>query len=159
MQQALLTAGDDTHERNSRGPADAGLTVSRRAMLEAAEDVHSSYAALLRAIDRLEEAVEQETAALRSRTPVDLKEFHTRKTHGHLELSRAMRGLEGGVIEPMVRDRLSTLRAKLETNRAVLAMHLEAVREISTIVADAIRESESDGTYSSSIGRAGGQRP
>jgi hypothetical protein len=119
----------------------------------AMEDERRSHAALIGAIERLEETVDQETAALRSRQAVDLKEFSNRKTHGHLELSRAMRPFEGTRMGPAVLERLAGLRSKLETNGAVLALHLEAVREIATILSDAIRESESDGTYSSSIGR------
>jgi hypothetical protein len=34
-------------------------------------------------------------------------------------------------------------------------MHLDAVREISAIVTDAIREAESDGTYSRTIRKSG----
>ena len=56
----------------------------------------AAAASLARAIDRLEEVVEQETAALRSRAQVDLKEFNTRKSHGLLELTRAMRLFEPG---------------------------------------------------------------
>ena len=47
------------------------------------------------AIERLEEAVAQETAALQSRKTFDLKEFNDRKSHGLLELTRAMRLIEG----------------------------------------------------------------
>ena len=109
-------------------------------------------------IDRLEELIEAETAALRSRTKIDLKEFNHRKSHGLLELSRAMRQREGAILDAAIRARLAGLRAKLETNRAVLKMHLEAVREISSIVSDTIRNAESDGTYSLSV-RSGQKRP
>jgi hypothetical protein len=51
--------------------------------------------------------------------------------------------------------RLAGLRARLETNRTMLKMHLDAVREISAIVTDAIREAESDGTYSRTIRKSG----
>ena len=101
-----------------------------------------------KAIERLEEIVEQETAALRSHAKIDLKDFNNRKSHGLLELSQAMRLLDGVAVDPAILTRLGTLRTRLETNRAVLKMHLDAVREISTIVADAIRDAESDGTYS-----------
>ena len=108
-------------------------------------------------IDRLEELIEAETAALRSRTKIDLKEFNHRKSHGLLELSRAMRQHDGAIQDEAIRARLAGLRAKLETNRAVLKMHLEAVREISSIVTDTIQNAESDGTYSHSV-RSGQKR-
>jgi hypothetical protein len=106
---------------------------------------------LLKVIERLEDVIDQETAALQSRTKYDLKDFNDRKSHGLLELSRAIRFLNGAGPDETVKSRMATLRGKLETNRAVLKMHLDAVREISTIVADAIRDAESDGTYSISI--------
>lgn len=102
------------------------------------------------AIERLEEAVEQETAALRSRAGADLREFNDRKSQGLLELTRAMRHIEGAP-EPALATRLSRLRAKLEINSTELKMHLEAVREISAVMADVMRNAESDGTYSRSI--------
>lgn len=109
------------------------------------------------AIERLEEAVEQETAALQNRTGLDLREFNDRKSQGLLELTRAMRHIEGGAPEPALVHRLAGLRTKLEINSAALKMHLDAVREVSTVMADAMREAESDGTYSRSI-RAGNRK-
>lgn len=115
----------------------------------------AAAASLVRAIDRVEEVVEQETAALRNRAQVDHKEFNTRKSHGLLELTRAMRLFEPGALTEPLQIRLAALRAKLEANRAALAMHLEAVREISTIMAEAMQKAESDGTYSEAAVRAG----
>ncbi len=125
----------------------------RLAPVKPAEDETGVLASLIRTIERLEETLEQETAGLRSRAPVDLKDFNTRKTHGLLELTRVMRHLDRGGLTPPVAARLSVLRTSLEVNQRVVKMHLEAVREVSAIVADAIQEAESDGTYSVSIGR------
>ena len=102
-------------------------------------------------IDRLEEIVEAETQALRNRTRVDLNDFNHRKSQALLELSRATRQGDGASLGEPLRARLSGLRARLETNRAVLSLHLEAVREISSIVAETIRQAESDGTYTLSV--------
>ena len=103
-------------------------------------------------IQRLEEVVDQETAALKSRKQVDLKDFNDRKSHALLDLSRALRQMQaGGANQAYLKNRLAELRAKLEVNRRVLQMHLEAVREVSTTLADAIREQDSDGTYSPSV--------
>ena len=123
----------------------------------AARPPESAPAPLDRVIERLEEVVEQETAALRSRTAIDLKDFNNRKSQGLLELNRALRGLDGPPKEKAVLARLAGLRAKLDVNRAVLEMHLAAVREVATVLADAIRDAESDGTYSPTFG-AGGLR-
>lgn len=125
------------------------------AALRAGED-RAAFAVVEKTIERLELLIDQETAALQSRTAVDLKDFNDRKSLGLLELTRAMRPIEGAPPDPVLHGRLLRLREKLEINRAALRTHLEAVREISTIVADAMRNAESDGTYTPSIrgGRA-----
>jgi hypothetical protein len=46
---------------------------------------------------------------------------------------------------------MASVRGKLEVNRALLKMHLEAVREIAETMSDAIRNAESDGTYSHTV--------
>jgi hypothetical protein len=104
-----------------------------------------------RAIARLEEVVEQETVALKGRSAIDLNDFNNRKSQGLLDLNRALRGLDAPSKDTAAMARLASLRAKLDANQAVLKMHLEAVREVARVLADAIRDAESDGTYSPSI--------
>lgn len=106
---------------------------------------------LLNTIAMLESVVEEETAALNSRKQVDFDAFTQRKSQGLLDLNRAMKILATIADHPLVIERLARLREKLAVNQATLQLHLDAVREISTLVANAIRESESDGTYSQSI--------
>jgi hypothetical protein len=132
------TAGVVVQLSAARGYDEGGATA--RSMLE-------------QAIQRLCDVVDQETDALRKRTAVDLKVFNERKSHGLLELNRALRLIDGAATSPAVTGQLATLRAKLEVNQAVLRMHLEAVREVSAILADAIRDQESDGTYSPTMSR------
>ena len=104
-----------------------------------------------KAIARLEDVLDQETTALRARGAIDLKSFNNRKSHGLLDLSRALRVYEGTEPDALLRARLSGLRQKLEENRRVLKIHLDAVRENAAVIADAIREAESDGTYTAGI--------
>jgi hypothetical protein len=106
-------------------------------------------------IERLEALVDQETALLRTRTAVDLKEFNNRKSQGLLDLTRALRPLGSRAPDARTHAALARLRAKLEVNRALLRNHVEAVREISTMLCDAIRNLDSDGTYAPSVRRAG----
>jgi hypothetical protein len=113
------------------------------------------YLPLERAIERLEEVVDQETAALRSRAGIDLADFNNRKSQGLLDLNRALRSHDGLARDKAALARLAGLRAKLDANRAVLKTHLDAVREVATVLADAIRDTESDGTYSPGF-RSGG---
>lgn len=120
--------------------------------LAARRSTESGGLLLDRAIARLMEVIDQETEALRRRAAVDLKDFNNRKAQGLYELNRALRMLEGATDRSTI-ERLAGLRVKLADNSAVLKLHLEAVREISTIMSDAIRDTESDGTYSQSSHR------
>lgn len=154
MHQQSLRAEDHAAPQSAASLADlVQARKPRLASVKPAEDETGVLASLIRTIERLEETLEQETAGLRSRAPIDLKDFNNRKTHGLLELTRVMRHLDRGSLSPSVAARLSALRISLEVNQRVVKMHLEAVREVSAIVADAIREAESDGTYSVSVGR------
>ncbi len=105
-----------------------------------------------RILHRVEKLVDGETAALRSRAAIDLKEFNNGKSQALLEFSLAIRSLDGATLDAELTKRLKVLRGKLETNRGVLQMHLEAVREIASVVADSIKDAEWDGTYSQLTG-------
>lgn len=104
--------------------------------------------ALVKAIARLEDVVEQETASLSAGAMPVFEDLNYRKSHGLLELTRAMRLVDPAWISDDLRDRLQTFRAQLERNRTLLKTHLDATREISAILTAAIRDAESDGTYS-----------
>jgi hypothetical protein len=108
-----------------------------------------------RAIEYLGALIDQETNALRTRAAIDLAEFNNRKNQGLLELNRALRALDRSSAGAWIAARLAGLRTKLDANRALLQTHVEAVREVAGVVADSIRDSESDGTYSPSIRAAG----
>ncbi|MDA9419687.1 flagellar biosynthesis protein FlgN [Bradyrhizobium sp. CCBAU 11445] len=102
---------------------------------------------LLAAIRRLESIVEEETVALTTRQKIDFDDFSARKSRSMLEFVRLMRARMhlGGDVE--VTDEIQRLREKLERNRSILEMHYDAVREIAGIIVKAIKEAESDGTY------------
>ena len=132
-------------------PAAARDGVARRPMGQARAEADLALAdgdgaaassAFERCIERLEDVVDQETAALKSRAAADLREFNNRKSQGLLELSRSLRYFQAAPPSNAVLARLAGLREKLDTNQAVLKLHLEAVREVSTIMADAIRDAE-----------------
>ncbi|MDQ0506691.1 hypothetical protein [Xanthobacter agilis] len=114
--------------------------------------VTPAVATLLSAIDHLEEALDAETTAFETRTPFDIEEINRRKSRCLLELSRAARAL------PQIADadlvaRVGVLKAKLERNSYVLSVQLAAAQEVAAILDRAMRESESDGTYSAMAGR------
>jgi hypothetical protein len=111
-----------------------------------------------RTMQRIEMLVERETEALKSRASIDLRESNNGKSQALLELGLAARSLQGVQLDPELVKRLKALRGKLEANRAVLRRHLEAVREVASVVADTIQDREWDGTYSQHAGSGGGAR-
>jgi hypothetical protein len=121
-------------------------------------DEKSANVILENAVRRLEETVEQETAALRSRTPIDLNEYNNRKSQGLLELDRALRMLGESQPSEEMKGALRSLRDKLDLNREVLKTHLDAVREVAGLIAESIRNADSDGTYTFPF-RSKGQAP
>lgn len=138
------------------GQQRTSANIARPAPLSADESAALAPALLKSAVERLEAVIDQETAALKMRRAVDLNDFNDRKSHGFVELSRAMRHFEGAALDPTIVSCLTGLRSKLETNSAVLKMHLEAVKEVSTVVADAMRHADSDGTYAPTLRRPAG---
>ncbi|WP_112664681.1 flagellar protein FlgN [Microvirga flavescens] len=104
-------------------------------------------------LDRLEDTIEAETAALLSHDWSDQPEFNRRKSQGLLELSRMVRAIDTASLDHETIARLKRLRAKIELNHSVLEMNLRAVQEVADIVSGAIRNAESDGTYSAFVRR------
>jgi len=108
----------------------------------------ATLTALLRAVERTEELLDEETGALENRSTVDFVSFVRRKSQSLLEITRAARALKDFEVDPTVTDRLAALKDKLERNQAVLRLHLEAVREVAELLVKTARDVESDGTYS-----------
>ncbi|MBO6718597.1 MAG: hypothetical protein JJ913_11625 [Rhizobiaceae bacterium] len=99
-------------------------------------------------IRRIEEAIDTETAAIRTDANFDLKASNARKSRYLYELNRATRGLSAEHINPETRAGLQRLRGKLETNERAILAHLNAVQEVALMVQNAIQHAENDGTYS-----------
>lgn len=116
---------------------------------QAPERAAHGQAIVLETIERVEAIVDAETAALKEFKTIDLREFNNRKSQALLELMRATRNLGGAKLDQHAASRVAALRVKLETNLELLNTHLRAAREITGLVAETIRASESDGTYSS----------
>ncbi len=79
---------------------------------------------------------------------VDYHAYNLRKSQGLLELNRLAPAFANHQIGPVLRAALADLHAKLETNRRLLRTQLLAAQAVSNIIARAIRDSQSDGTYS-----------
>ena len=111
-----------------------------------------------RTMQRIENLVERETEALRSRAGIDLRESNNGKSQALLELGLVARTLEGIPFDAELIKRLKALHGKLESNRAILRKHLEAVREIAGVISGTIQDVEWDGTYSQHGGAGGAYR-
>ena len=112
------------------------------------------YDAFFAIIQRLEVAIDGETAALSSHRHQDIVRFTHQKRQGFLELARIMRSMEKTIPSQDILARLARFRKKLEANEAMLGIYLRAVQEVTAIIVRVMRESESDGTYSLAYGRA-----
>jgi hypothetical protein len=145
----------DHVEEQERSPSGTDISALPQQALPAAGDEQPAPAqwlgtnsSTLHAIERLKVTIDEETEKLEIRAPVDFDAFSQRKNRGLLELTRTMRLTQGVEVDPRVVAQLTGLRASLVRNQATLQMHLDAVREVSAIIARSIQEVESDGTYS-----------
>jgi len=103
--------------------------------------------ALDEAMDRMAAILEQETALLRENRVVELTDFNHRKRQGLLEINRLLRNFLPGDAGRVAPSRVCRLAALLDDNQRMLAHHLKAVDEIASLVARAMQEADSDGTY------------
>jgi hypothetical protein len=151
----------ETWNAETVGPGEAALPVllpdaGGEAALKATGTARSDEVrGLLAAIRRLESVVEEETVVLETGEKIDLDDFSMRKSRSMLEFVHLMRARIHLGGETEITDEIQRLRQKLERNRAVLEMHYEAVREVAAIIVRAIREAESDGTYSATASQEG----
>lgn len=107
-------------------------------------------------IGRIEETVEAETHGLKTDMRFDLQSSNARKSRYLYELTRAMKGIGQADFLNEHRDGIRRLREKLSRNEAVIRAHLNAVTEVATLMQDAIRHAETDGTYSAGATGWGG---
>lgn len=99
-------------------------------------------------LNRIEDAVEEETAAIRTDVRFDIKASNARKSRYLYELTRATKGLVEGELPGELKVGVERLRDKLVANERAILAHLSAVSEVATLLKDAIQHSEADGTYS-----------
>lgn len=99
-------------------------------------------------ISRIEDAVEEETTAIRTDVHFDIKASNARKSRYLYELTRATKGLVEGEFPSELKVGVERLRDKLVANERAILAHLSAVSEVAALLRDAIQRSEADGTYS-----------
>lgn len=108
----------------------------------------SAAAVILPVVERLLGVLDEENAAIARRGPIDYDAFNRRKSQGLLELNRLAPSIAGARLGPALAASLADLQARLERNRRLLSTQLTAARAVSDIITQAIRDSQSDGTYS-----------
>lgn len=101
-------------------------------------------------IDRIEEAIETETTAIRSDPKFDIRASNARKSRYLYEFNKAVKGLSVRDLGDTHRDAITRLKDKLLANEAVIRAHLSAVSEVAGLIQSAIERAETDGTYSTS---------
>ena len=108
----------------------------------------STAAMILPVVDRINQVLDEENEAIARRGSIDYDAFNHRKSQGLLELNRLTPSLAGLRLGPALAGALGDLQTRLETNRRLLSTQLTAARAVSDIITQAIRDSQSDGTYS-----------
>jgi hypothetical protein len=122
--------------------------MSRSHPSRAASSDAATAATILPVIERLRAAVEAENREIANRCAVDYRAHTQRKNQGLFELLRLKALVAEARSHPAVKLAFAGLEAKLETNRRLLGAQLKAAKTVSGIVAKAIRDGQSDGTYS-----------
>jgi hypothetical protein len=99
-------------------------------------------------INRIERAVDEETAAIRTDVGYDLKSSNARKSRYLYELNRAVKSPGAAAMIAEQQDAILRLREKLARNQDAILAHLNAVTEVAALIKGAIQRAEADGTYS-----------
>ena len=107
----------------------------------------AAAAAALPIVERLIATVEAENRDLEQGRPAQYEAYSLRKNQGLLELNRLIPALDRASAAGPLREALADLHAKLEANRQALAVQLKACAAVSEIIARAIQDGQSDGTY------------
>jgi hypothetical protein len=107
----------------------------------------AAFAMALPIVERLSEAVAAENDDIAKGRRVPYETYSRRKNQGLLELNRLLPALGGATADGALRDALADLLAKLEINAQALDVQLKASTAVAEIIAKAIRDGQSDGTY------------
>ncbi|HLH47940.1 MAG TPA: flagellar protein FlgN [Roseiarcus sp.] len=123
----------------SRGPTIVTLAATRAAR---------ACEMILPVIDRLQQTLDAENEQIASGKRIDYEALNQRKSQGLLELTRLAPMIAGAEASKPLSDALAALRGKLEANQRMLRIQLNAARKVADIIAKAIQDGQSDGTYS-----------
>lgn len=103
---------------------------------------------LSQAILKLLDVIEEENAVLRDHRIVVHAGFTDRKNQALREVMAAQRSENPRDAARACKEQLKQLSAALQSNAALLKLHITAVGELSDIIIGGLRAADSDGTYS-----------
>ena len=98
-------------------------------------------------VERLTCTVAAETEDIAAGRPALYELYGQRKNQGLVELNRLMPAFADPPGSERLRAALAELNAALEANKRALGVQLKASIAVAEIIARAIREGQSDGTY------------
>jgi len=111
------------------------------------EAAASVLAMALPVVERLRQTVAAENEDIAQGRSVPYEAYSLRKNQGLLELNRLLPALGRAGADGALRDALADLNATLEVNRRALGVQLKAAAAVAEIIARAVRDGQSDGTY------------
>jgi len=98
-------------------------------------------------VERLTRTIAAETEDIAAGRPAPYELYGQRKAQGLLELNRLGPAFGGAKDGERLRAALAKLNAALEANKRALGVQLKASIAVADIIARAIRDGQSDGTY------------
>jgi hypothetical protein len=107
----------------------------------------AALAMALPVVERLRQTAVAETEDIARGRLVLYEAYSARKNQGLLELNRLLPALDAATPGGLLRDSLIDLAAALDVNRRALGIQLRASIAVAEIIAKAIRDGQSDGTY------------
>lgn len=107
----------------------------------------TQVSAIMRVAKGLREILEEEVELLNKDPLADITEITNSKTLYLLELSRMTRRMGEIPVDQAVHGQIMELRQALSLNGEALKVHLDASRSVSETIKKAIRDEDSDGTY------------
>ena len=106
-------------------------------------------------LGRLEMIIDHENDNIGRDPDFDLPTSNAHKSRCLYELAMLTRDVRPDEVPPTFSPLLGRVREKLATNAQRVSAHLEAVREVVTILKNAVQDLEADGTYSQEQFRLG----
>ena len=98
-------------------------------------------------LSRVKQVLVEETAALAAGRTATLSAFIARKHQLLRDLLSAQRNSTSDSMRAALAPGIAEVRLCLAQNQRQLNLHIDAVRQVSAIIVDAMRQAESDGTY------------